>query len=98
MQCQLSQKIPHPLVRSAMADGGDDDKEGSLQWLRDHGVTVETPADRIAAKKAAADLVRLKAGDPNTRCFHSHQHTTHLQNECLPACRTRLAFPTRTTH
>lgn len=51
-----------------MADGGDDDKEGSLQWLRDHGVTVETPADRLAAKKAAADLVKLKAGDPNTRC------------------------------
>jgi hypothetical protein len=50
-----------------MGDGADGDKEGSLQWLRDHGVTVETPADRIAAKKAAADLVKLKQGDPNTR-------------------------------
>ena len=51
-----------------MGDGADaDDKEGSLQWLRDHGVTVETPADRIAAKKAALDLAKLNVGDPNTR-------------------------------
>lgn len=41
--------------------------EESLQWLRDHGVTVETPEDRVSIKKAAVSLQSLKASDPNTR-------------------------------
>eukprot|EP00037_Helgoeca_nana_P001303 m.26175 g.26175 ORF g.26175 m.26175 type:complete len:348 (+) comp11679_c0_seq1:191-1234(+) len=43
--------------------------EESLQWLRDHGVTVETPEDRVSIKKAAVSLQSLKASDPNTRVF-----------------------------
>lgn len=46
---------------------GGESSEESLQWLRDHGVTVETPEDRVAIKKAAANLQTLKPTDPNTR-------------------------------
>eukprot|EP00040_Diaphanoeca_grandis_P007165 m.39949 g.39949 ORF g.39949 m.39949 type:complete len:329 (+) comp18344_c0_seq2:177-1163(+) len=43
--------------------------EDNIKWLRDHGVEVETPEDRIAKKVAAASARTLKVGDPGTRTF-----------------------------
>ena len=51
-----------------MTDTGDSgSSEDNIKWLRDHGVTVETPADRVAAKKNIASLLELDAADPNNR-------------------------------
>ena len=40
-----------------------------IKWLRDHGIEVETPEDRIAKKKAAEKAQSLKINDPGTRTF-----------------------------
>jgi len=41
----------------------------SLQWLRDHGIEVETPEDRDKARDLANSMSTLSASDPNTRTF-----------------------------
>lgn len=41
----------------------------SLQWLRDHGIEVETPEDRKRAAELAKAAAGLSASDPGTRTF-----------------------------
>jgi hypothetical protein len=43
--------------------------EQRLQWLRDRGIVVETPEDRVAQRGLEASMARLRAGDPGTRTF-----------------------------
>ena len=43
--------------------------EQRLQWLRDRGIVVETPEDRLAQRGLEASMAQLRAGDPGTRTF-----------------------------
>ena len=42
--------IPLPATMSDQTEEGTETSEERLQWLRDHGVTVETPEERAQAK------------------------------------------------
>ena len=44
-----------------------EDPEASIKWLREHGVEVETPEDRAAARAAATAAASLEEGAPGTR-------------------------------
>jgi hypothetical protein len=46
-----------------------EEQAASLQWLRDHGIEVETPEDRENARDLAASMSTLRATDPDTRTF-----------------------------
>lgn len=51
------------------ADSKAQENKASLDWLRAHGVTVETPEDRKQIQKASQQLQALKIGDAGTRTF-----------------------------
>eukprot|EP00041_Stephanoeca_diplocostata_P031757 m.997616 g.997616 ORF g.997616 m.997616 type:complete len:372 (+) comp24022_c1_seq24:70-1185(+) len=56
------------LLQDDSAEKQQKNKE-SLDWLRAHGVTVETPEDRQQIKAATRQLQSLKVGDAGTRTF-----------------------------
>lgn len=54
---------------AAGAEPGEESSEASIAWLREHGVTVETPADRLAEASLSQELSKLSTGAPGTRTF-----------------------------
>ena len=46
-----------------------EEQAASLDFLRSHGVEVETPEDRVHAAAAAQKLAGLKIGAPGTVSF-----------------------------
>ena len=60
---------PLPPTTSSDKEQTPEEQEESLQWLRDHGIEVETPEDRKRASAIAASMSKLRATDVDTRTF-----------------------------
>ena len=54
---------------SGASEDAEETPEQRLQWLRDRGIVVETPEDRVRQADLEASMARLRPGDPGTRCF-----------------------------
>ena len=54
---------------TANTPAADDNNEARMRYLRERGITIETPESRKADAALAASMRRLRASDPGTRTF-----------------------------